>query len=184
LKPEQWTHLDQALQVHVLSVLGGLHTACSGSSDLARNVGMPLVEQAATFLSELLPITDVAQVELAEAANLGKEAPLWIEDYLARATPLLTGKDPSRQTSYLLVPGSDAGKTLGEAACREIPALHLIRVPGQAHLLFCREQGFLGVEDLQNNFRHCRDAYQEKAMVPQASPHARFDVMDWMPLDP
>jgi hypothetical protein len=32
--------------------------------------------------------------------------------------------------------------------------------------------------------RPYRPAYEEAVLVPQASPHARFDILDWVPLDP
>jgi hypothetical protein len=30
----------------------------------------------------------------------------------------------------------------------------------------------------------CHGAYEEMIVVPQASPHARCDIIDWVPLDP
>src|SRR5439155_10273326 len=72
LKPEQWSQLDQALQDNVLTPQGGLQSVCMTSSDLMRHLAAPLIEQAATVLSEHLPITDVAQVELADAEEDGK----------------------------------------------------------------------------------------------------------------
>ena len=62
--------------------------------------------------------------------------------------------------------------------------LQLVPVPGQSALLFCREQGYLSLEDLQRVLRGCRGAYQEAQLMPQSSPHARCDISDWLPLDP
>ncbi len=90
----------------------------------------------------------------------------------------------SEQHSFLLIPVSDSGKAFGEAAQKAVPGLHLVNVPGQADVMFCREQAALGVEDLERILRTCRAAYQDLANVPQASPHARFDIQDWSPLDP
>ena len=39
------------------------------------------------------------------------------------------------------------------------------------------------LEDLDRMLRSCRSAYEEVVNVPHASPHARFDIQDWMPLD-
>jgi hypothetical protein len=50
--------------------------------------------------------------------------------------------------------------------------------------MFCREQGFLTALDLQRLLRPCRPAYEALAGVPQSSPHARCDIVDWVPLDP
>jgi hypothetical protein len=59
-----------------------------------------------------------------------------------------------------------------------------VNVPGQADLMFCREQASLRIEDLQRLLHSCRNAYYELSLVPQTSPHARFDISDWTPLDP
>src|SRR5262249_9420017 len=82
------------------------------------------------------------------------------------------------------VPASDTGKAFGEAAKQAVAELDLVRVPGQADLMFCREQGYLSFEDLQVLLRQCRRAYQESAVVPNISPHARFDSTDLVPLHP
>jgi hypothetical protein len=84
----------------------------------------------------------------------------------------------------LLVPTSDAGKRFGEEAKKALPGVHLVNVPGQADLMFCRDQGGLTLEDLEQILATCRAAYRELAVVPQTSPHARFDIQDWVPLDP
>jgi hypothetical protein len=88
------------------------------------------------------------------------------------------------QTSFLLVPATDAGKTYADEAQRAVPDLQTVRVPGQAHLLFCREQGYLAAEDLQRMCQPCRKAYEDAILTPATSPHARFDILDWIPLDP
>jgi hypothetical protein len=184
LSPMQKTQLDLALQDRVLSGLGGLHAACSGSSDLTRTLAMPLVEQAASFLGEQLPITDVAQFELAAAGAPRAALTAQILEYIGRAAPMVAGKDGRQQTTYLLVPASAAGKAFGEAAHQALAEIQVVRVPGQAHLMITREQGCLTTEDLEVLIRPCQAAYEEASLVPQASPHARFDIVDWMPLDP
>lgn len=180
----QTTQLDQVLQDRVLARLNGLHAACAGSTDLARTLAMPLVDEAASFLGEQLPATDVAQFELAEAGTARGALSERVLAYLVQATPMVTGSDAAQQTSFLLVPASDAGKAFGEAAHHAAADLQIVRVPGQAHLMFAREQGYLTIEDLEVLIRPCQAAYEETSVVPQASPHARFDIIDWMPLDP
>ncbi len=182
LTVEQRIQLDQTLQERVLTPLGGLHRVCVGSGDLLRNLAAPLLEAAADCLGAYLPITDVAEVELSMSDRGDLTGRL--SDHHRHAEPMVVGGDPKNQQSFLLVPASDAGKGLGEQAKQAIPGLHLVRVPGQADLMFCREQGFLSVDDLQQLLRHCRNAYRELAAVPQSSPHARFDITDWVPLDP
>jgi hypothetical protein len=179
---EVLAQLDQVLQDRVLAERNGLQAACSASGDVLRHLGLPLVEQTASFLGEHLPVTDVAEVELSDGADGELEAS--IRDSVLRAAPLVCGQQGARQVTFLLVPTSSAGKSYGEAAQRLVPELQLVRVPGQAHLMFCREQAQLSAEDLQRMLRPCHAIYEETARVPQISPHARFDISDWMPLDP
>ena len=99
-------------------------------------------------------------------------------------TPAPGDADRRRTRRFLLIPASDAGKQYGEEAQRVLPGVQLVNVPGQADLMFCREQNDLTVEDLDRILRPCRAAYEDAAGTPQSSPHARFDIQDWTPLDP
>jgi hypothetical protein len=184
LTPERLAEVDQALQDRVLGQLGGLHAICSGSSDLIRHLGLPLVNHAADFLGSQLPVTDVAQVELADAMKEDRDISSQIQDYWTQAAPLVAAADASHQEAFLLIPASDAGKAYGEHARQAVRSVELVRVPGQAHLMFCCEQASLAMDDLQRLLQTCRPAYEEAAFAPPASPHARFDITDWTPLDP
>jgi hypothetical protein len=214
LSPEQWTQLDQACQDQVLSQRGGLQKACLGTADLVRHLGALMIWQVGVCLSEHLPVTDVAQVEL----SLGQDLSERLRRYYQQAAPLLSPTVPLRQGAgsgarsavaagsgraapdsvadtparqaarkdhtFLLIPASEAGKQFGELARKALPGVHLVSVPGQADLTFCREQGNLHLDDLQKILSACRAAYAELAVLPQTSAHARFDVQDWIPLDP
>jgi hypothetical protein len=184
LSQEQWSKLNQALNDGVLAPLGGLHHLCVGTGDLLRTLSGPLTEQAAISLSELLPTTDVAEVEFSAAAAERSDLHERAATHYAKAAPLVEGKDPNNQHAFLLVPASATGKILGDQAKQAIPNVHLLRVAGQADLMFCREQGCLSHDDLQRLLRPFRTAYAELAAVPGTSPHARFDITDWVPLDP
>jgi hypothetical protein len=184
INPEQWTQLDQVLQDQVLAALGGLHHACATCADLTRNLAAPLIDRAALCLGDHLPIMDVAQVQFTLAESRQEDIAAQARECLERAVPLVAGKDVANQQALLLVPTSEAGKTFGEQARTAIPKLNLVRVPGQADLMFCREQGHLTIEDLQRLLHPCRPAYEALAGVPHSSPHARCDILDWVPLDP
>jgi serine/threonine protein kinase len=202
LTAEQWLHLDQAFQDQVLAARGGLHKACLGTNDLVRHLLVPLLNQAVGTLSDHLPVTDVAQVEFSLPHTGAGDLAARIRTYHANAAPLLSraeavspssGKSRPLETkggaraehpSFLLIPVSESGKQFGEQARRALPELHLVNVPGQADLMFCREQGGLKAEDLERILHTCRAAYDEVAHAPALSPHARFDVQDWTPLDP
>jgi serine/threonine protein kinase len=182
LTPEQWAQLDQTLQDQVLAAVGGLHHAARAGGDLARVLSEPMLTAAAACLGKVLPVTDVAQAELAAAAARGRDLPTQIRAYFENAMPAVPAKTVDREHGYLLVPTSKEGKEFGDIAVETIPSLELVRVPGQADLMFCREQGCLASEELQRGFRGCRQAYEETAHTPQVSSHARFDIQDWAPL--
>jgi serine/threonine protein kinase len=184
LDAAHWGLLDQALQDGVLGPLGGLHRACTSSADLMRSLAAPLVEQAAASLGNHLPVTDVAQVEFSLARATGGDVTGQVQRYFRSAAPLVPSGAGQGQSGFLLIPAGDPGKAYGEAAQKVLAGLHVVRVPGQAELMFCREQGPLSLEDLERLLRPCRAAYEEHAPVPQVSPHARFDILDWTPLAP
>jgi hypothetical protein len=213
LNPEHWADLDQTLQDQVLAPRKGLFQACMNTNDLIRHLAVPLVNQAVTTLGGYLPITDVAQVELASAGASAVEADVSVASeligrmrtYQELAAPLIGAAATKGQAAlvgagasapnvpasaqatdetFLLIPASEAGKQYGEEAQRVLPGIQLVNVPGQADLMFCREQTEMTVEDLDRILRPCRGAYEKAAATPQSSPHARFDIQDWTPLDP
>ena len=182
---EQRGQLDQALQDGVLGPQRGLQTACAGSADLTRLLALPLVETASSFSGALLPITDVAEVEFNRVGSQPELLKAEIEKYLARAEPLLQSTGSSdREDTFLLIPASEPGKALAEVVQQVAPRSNVVRVPGQAHLMICREQKNLNLEDVQQLMSPCRKAYEEAVIMPQVSPHSRFDIIDWLPLDP
>jgi serine/threonine protein kinase len=202
LTTEQWLQLDQAFHDQVLAERGGLHKACLATNDLVRHLLVPLLNQAVSTLSDHLPVTDVAQVECGLRRSAHGDLPTRIRTYHGNAVPLLRiaeavgpssgksrvveaqGGTRADHPAFLLIPASEAGKRFGEEAKRALPELHLVNVPGQADLMFCREQSGLRAEEMERILHTCRSAYDEVAHAPAISPHARFDVQDWTPLDP
>jgi hypothetical protein len=146
----------------------------------------PLLDQAVAVLGTHLPVTDVAEVEF----STGNQASVIdrMHTYFFGATPLVgrsaRQSDPSDQHGFVLIPASEAGKRYGELAREAIAGIHLVNVPGQADLMFCREQGGFNEDEFQRILQACQPAYVELARVPTASPHARFDIQDWAPLEP
>ena len=96
----------------------------------------------------------------------------------------MPGKLDKNQHAFLLVPASNAGRAVAAAVGEAFPEITHVRVPGQADLMFLREQGCLTATDLQTLLKPCRAAYEALAVTPNLSPHARFDILDWLPLDP
>jgi hypothetical protein len=207
LNSDHWSQLDQALQDRVLGPLGGMHQALLNHSDLQRNLMNPLLDQAAQYLGELLPVTDVAQVLIEanaepDSPELGAQAREFNDCAVPLVEPAATGvqatserasswsikpesaENEANDSAFLLVPASEAGKLYSEVVREALPQLQVVRVPGQAALMFCREQGWLSMEDLQQVVAPCRRAYEDQANSPVTSPHARCDIVDWIPLDP
>ncbi len=199
MHPEQWTLLDKELHERVLLPRGGLHGACMTSGDMSRQLSVPLLMEAGTLLSQYLPIMDVAQILATEAAtaeatqNTGPHAGAHpatsdlgtqVRDYMERAQPLMAGRLENKQSAFLLVPASVAGKQLENAIHDAFPDIRHVRVAGQSDLMLCREQGCLTAQDLHKLLKSCRTAYDNLAATPNTSPHARFDILDWLPLDP
>jgi len=177
----------------VLTPRGGLHGACTTSGDLARQLAGPLLDEIGSLLGQHLPIMDVAQIlnqeiESPASANGHTRAPGdWsgqVKDFLDRARPLVESKGGKGDDAFLLVPASQAGKALVEAVQKALPDINLVRVAGQSDLMICREQGGLTATDLRSLFKTCQAAYEAASPAPASSPHARFDILDWMPLEP
>ena len=59
-----------------------------------------------------------------------------------------------------------------------------VPVQGSAtDLMFCREHGCLRPDELTALLGLCLPAYYAALASPHSSPHARFDVTEWMPLN-
>jgi eukaryotic-like serine/threonine-protein kinase len=208
LNGDHWAQLDQALQDRVLGPLGGMHQALLNHADLGRSLMSPLLDQAAQYLGELLPVTDVAQVLMESNPDaLGTDLADQAREYNDCAAPLIDAsetrvqaapergsswsikpeapeKDDADYCGFLLVPASEAGKAYSEVVRQALPQLQVVRVPGQAALMFCREQSALSMDNLQQVLGPCRRAYEELMVTPVTTPHARCDIVDWIPLDP
>jgi serine/threonine protein kinase len=198
LKPEEWTQLDKDLHDHVLQPRGGLHGALTTSGDLTRNLTAPLLDDAIALLGQFLPVVDVAQLLGLEFGLVEPDGSLngvhraegdvslseQTKSYFEKAAPLLVGGNDQLRESFLLVPASDVGRHLGEAVHGALPEVKIVRVPGQADLMFCREQGCMSIQELQKVLQQFRVAYQASVNTPATSAHSRFDIMDWLPLDP
>jgi hypothetical protein len=186
LPPGMWNQLDQELQETVLTPLGGLHKACVQSGDLMRKLAAPLMEQTTRFLGEQMPIMDVAQILASELADTAREESFETQTkiHLKKASPLVPGGKPKHHHTFLLIPASDHGKFLGEETAKKFPDIKVVKVSGQSDLMFCREQGVLEPEDLRKVLSTSRKVYEAMVPTPATSPHARFDLHDWLPLDP
>jgi hypothetical protein len=184
LQPGHLDNLDEELQEKVLAPLGDLLTACTGNANLLRHLGRPLIEQTATYLGDLLPITDVAQVEFSAAETNGTDLGDRFRRVYEQAAPEAGAADEARSASFLLVPDSEAGKTLAAIAKKALPRLQAVFTPSPAEMTVCREGDNLSLAEFQQILNYARAAYQELAPQPPTSPHARFDVAEWLPLEP
>jgi hypothetical protein len=186
LSEEHWKLLDKELSERVLAPRGGLHSACINSGDLTKNLAVPLVREASILLAHHLPIMDVADIMINECGEnaASRSLPEQISSYLDRANPLVQSKDKGHQKSFILVPASKAGRALAGQVEEIADDAQLVKVPGQTDLMFLCEQGGLTAADLHKLLRPCQAAYEAHSAAPTISPHARFDIVDWLPLDP
>lgn len=191
LTGEHWQQLDKDLQERVLTPRGGLQGACMSAGDLIRTLALPLLEETIVLLGQQLPLMDVAEIlvaefglSLEESRTVPPELARQLQAYMARTAPLFPRPDGEGQHFFLLVPASKAGRVLATAVHQVLPTLTEVKVPGQADLMFCCDQGLLRTQDLQRLFAPCRQAYEAVVHQPASSPHARFDLNDWLPLDP
>jgi serine/threonine protein kinase len=182
LKAEQWTRLDEVLHSLVLAPLGGLYAVCQKAGDLLRQLAGPLIDQTTAYLGNLLTVGDVSRAEFATAGGRTVDLIGQVKKCYDRAEPLISGS--GEQRAYLVVPGSETGAKLGEQISHEMPGLKIMQAVGQtSDLMVCREIGNLSLTDVQELLGHCREAYQKLASKHGTSPHSRFDIVEWMPLD-
>jgi len=184
LRTEHWQELDETLHAQVLAPLGNLLTACTGNTNLLKFLGRPLVEAAANYLADILPITDVAQVQYS-AAQAGKlDLSVEINRSNTAATPPLTTSSSQRQKPFLVVPESDAGSDLGRDAQAVVSGLEIVPTGTLTESTFVRVQSSMALEELKQLLQLSRTAYGETAGQPPVSSHARFDILEWVPLEP
>ncbi|MFO0807089.1 MAG: protein kinase [Gemmataceae bacterium] len=184
LQQSHWLELDQHLNERVLKPLGNLLAACTGNTNLLKYLGRPLLEATAEYLGAILPIEDVAQAEF--SASRGPDASLAEEFFKlhAVAAPSIGATEGDATLSYLMVPSSEAGLSLGQEAQNALPGLTVVPTNAPTELTFCRVATGLSEADLHQLLNLSRLAYQETAPQDAASPHARFDVKEWQPLEP
>lgn len=183
LADEELARLHDLLDRLVIEPRGGLVDLCRTNSDLYRGLLVPMIEQAAAFLANAVPAQDVTEVELSsQAAKKGTLAER-IQHYLKLAVPQMPGPSQEEKT-YVLVPSTVPGTTFANAVKMVLPKAVSVSVQGQiTDLLFCREQGVLRPADLAKVIEPCWDAYSEAMASVETSPHSRFDVLEWSPLE-
>jgi eukaryotic-like serine/threonine-protein kinase len=175
--PADLVKLDQALQALVLEPRGGLFGACQKSGDFIQELADPLIDQTSAFLSNLLPETDVANLP----GGRGGDWPTRLGKAFDRATPTVRGA-AEREKDYLLVPETPSGTRVADAATRAFAGLTILRASRSNEITFCREMR-LRPSDVRDALHYCREPYEQRAHRPAPSPHARFDVLEWLPLD-
>jgi len=181
VKAQDLVRLEHALQKLVLEPRGGLTSLCGINADLMRTLFAPMIEQTTAFLGDLLPVTDVTEVEVSTSRAMQVDAAVRVRDYHARAHP--PTESTAEERTFVVLPDSAPGKAFEAVVRRALPDAVTIPVQGAAtDLMFCREQGCLKPAELLALVSACQPAYYQALASPHTSPHARFDVMEWMPL--
>ena len=181
VRPADVHRLEIALQKLVLEPRGGLTALCRMNADMSRTLIGPMVEQTTAFLGDLLPVTDVTEVEVSAARARKVEVSARIQNYHTRSAPPC-GAAAETQT-YVLVPDSESGKAFTSVIQKAVPEALTIPVNGTAtDLMFCREHGNLRSDEVAALLSACLPAYYQSLATPHTAPHARYDVTEWMPL--
>jgi len=174
---EQLSNLDRALQALVLEPRGGLFGASQKSGDFIQELADPLVDQTSAFLSDLMQISDVAELPAQQGASGEKR----LKRAFERATPTIAGS-LDRERWFLLVPDTAGGEKIAALVEHDTPGGQVLHASRSNEITFCRELR-LRPSDVREAMRYCRESYEERAHRPAPSPHARFDVVEWLPLD-
>jgi hypothetical protein len=183
VKPEDMLRLELALQKLVLEPRGGLTSLCQVNADMLRTLVAPMIEQATAFLGELMPVTDVTEVEASTSKVKKIDLGTRIQDYYKRAVPPCRAGESDEQ-AFVVVPDTSAGKDYAGLVKKAVPAALTVPVQGMAtDLMFCREHGCLRPGEVSTLLSLCMPAYYASLVSPQHSPHARHDVTEWMPLN-
>lgn len=181
ISPSDVQRLEGALQKLVLEPHGGLSALAAVNADPARTLFAPMVEQTTAFLGDLLPETDVSEVELTNARVRKVDAADRIRDYHSRSAPAC-GTPEAAQT-FVLIPETDTGESFAHTVRDAVPEAHTIPVSGPAtDLMFFRENGNLSTDEIAELLAAARPAYFASLANVQMSPHSRYDVTDWLPL--
>ena len=177
VKPNEMAQLDRALQALVLESRGGLYGACQKAGDFIQELADPLVDQTSAYLSTLLRVTDVAEFAEPRAADWGKR----LKSAFERAAPTVHGVS-DHERCYLLVPDTPGGQRVAAAAARQFPDESVLAASRSNEVTFCREVR-LRPADVREAIQYCREPYEQRSHRTAPSPHARFDVVEWLPLD-
>ena len=83
---------------------------------------------------------------------------------------------------FLLVPNTAAGEKVALLVSHDTPGGQVLNTSRSNEVTFCRELR-LRPTDVREAVRYYRESYEERSHRPAPSPHARFDVVEWLPLD-
>jgi hypothetical protein len=123
----------------------------------------------------------VTEVEVSTSRARNVDVSARIQEYHHRSSPPC-GSGELGQT-FVLVPETEPGKAFAAVVRRVVPAAQTIAVSGAAtDLMFCSEHPNLRREEVAALMAACQPAYYQSLASPHTTPHARFDVAEWMPL--
>ena len=166
----------------LLEPRGGLISLCQLNADMLRTLVAPMVDQTTAFLGDLLPITDVTDVETSAARARKVELPDRVRDYHRRSAPPV-GTTEAEEHTFVLVPDTEQGKEYATLVKKTVPNAMTVAVAGSAtDLMYCREHGCLRADEVMALVANCQPAYYQALANPHTSPHSRYDVGEWMPL--
>ena len=184
LSSEPWAQLDQVLQEEVLEPLGGMHTICVGNTDLIPNMVRPFLERAASFLGEYLPITDVAQVQFAVANGLSERVLTQIRTCFDNATPLVGPAIRPLSKHSCSSRRAMRARPMGKKPRKPCPSCNPCACPARQTSCSAANKATFTPKTCSAFSAPTEPLIRKHSCNRARRRTARFDVTDWMPLDP
>ena len=177
IKSSHLEQLDQTLQSLVFEPRGGFLAVCQKSGDYIRELTEPIIDQTAAFLGALLPVNDVAEF----SRFVPREWEARLKKARSRSTPTVAGPAGSERV-FLVVPETPAGEQVVTDLALDSRQVTVLRSSRSNEIMFVTET-MLAMGDVRDLLEYCRGPYEKWSQRPATSPHARFDIVEWVPLD-
>jgi serine/threonine protein kinase len=147
------------------------------SSDSNRSLGQLILHELIDFLDQRLEMEDVIGLILKQ----DPDGSLTLRQLHAQAKPdiMLQYENQPEEATFLLLPDTPAGKTLGEAARHLFHGIQIIPVAKSDEVIMYRTLVGIQLEQLQVLNEAGQQAYQTAQAIEHFTTHARQDVQNW-----
>ncbi|MEZ6140070.1 MAG: tubulin-like doman-containing protein [Zavarzinella sp.] len=177
LTPDQIELMEDTLQSLILLPKGGLYGACQINADGVQQLAESLVDQTAVYLHQFLTQKELHEFSNHEIPGGWKQV---VIDSFEKSIPDLPGS-PELEQWFFVIPDHSDTQPIEEIARHLYPGVKVARSPRGTEIAFYKEQ-ILNFHEISNLTKHYLLAYLERSAGLNSSPHARFDVLEWLPL--